>query len=140
MFKGFIVALFFWMSLAAGVHFGMPKYFEVPFGSYLELNYLFIASVPMVAIGSILGGIAKVTYTDRFKKLLLICLFLVYLSCLFFSSYEVMISKSIYQTGSDRLIAILVIGSNNFLLYGFMFLPIILLEVFIVDMFCPPIY
>ena len=36
MFKGFLVALFFWMSLAVGVHFGMPKYFEVPFGSYLE--------------------------------------------------------------------------------------------------------
>jgi hypothetical protein len=94
----------------------------------------------MVSIGSILGGIAKVTYTDRFKKLLLICLFLVYLSCLFFSSYEVMIAKSFYQAGSDRIIAILVIGSNNFLLYGFMFLPIIILEVFLVDMFCPPIY
>ena len=140
MFKGFLVSLFFWASCAGIVHFGIPKYYNSEFGSYLELNYIFIASIPMVSIGSILGGIAKVTYTDRFKKLLLICLFLVYLSCLFFSSYEVIIAKSFYQTGSDRIIAILVIGSNNFLLYGFMFLPIIILEVFLVDMFCPPIY
>ena len=140
MFKGFLISLFFWACCAGILHFGVPKYYNSEFGSYIELNYLFIASIPMVSIGSILGGIAKVTYTDRFKKLLLICLFLVYLSGLFFSRCEVMIAKAFYQACSDRIIGILVIGSNNFLLYGFMFLPIIILEVFLVDMFCPPIY
>lgn len=140
MFKGFVVSLFFWAVLAAGIHFGVPKFNNVAFGSYVELNYLFIASIPIIGIGSILGGIAKVTYTDRFKKLLMVCLFLVYLTALFFSSYEVLIAKSLYQNGGDRIIAILVIGSNYFFLYGFLFLPIIVLEVFLIDMFCPPIY
>ena len=106
MFRGFVVSVLFWAGLAATIHFGIPKFYSLPYGNYLELNTVFIASVPIVAIGSILGGIARVTYTDRYKKLLLICLFLVYLTCLFFSSYEVIIAKSLYQTGTERLIAI----------------------------------
>ena len=140
MFRGFVASVLFWGVMAATIHFGIPKFYNLPYGNYVEINYIFIASVPIVAIGSILGGIARVTYTDRYKKLLLICLFLVYLTCLFFSSYEVIIAKSLYQTGTERLIAILVIGSNNFLLYGLMFIPVIIIETFIIDMFCPPIY
>lgn len=140
MFRGFVVSLLFWAFSASIIHFGIPKFNNVAFGNYVDMNYLFLASLPIIGIGSILGGIARVTYTDRFKKLLLVCLFLVYLTALFFSSYEVLIAKSLYQNGADRIIAILVIGSNYFFLYGFLFIPVIILEVFLVDMFCPPVY
>lgn len=109
-----------------------------PFSNELTKEYLLILFLPILLIGSILGFVGKTLYENRFKKLFLIGIFLVYLVSLFYAGAMVLNDTSNLLQGNEKVIAILKLGSTGFLLFGVVVLPILALGVFIIELWTHP--
>jgi uncharacterized membrane protein YfcA len=126
MINGLLISIIYCIALYGVFFFGFP------FENDLNWKLGLILFMPIISIGTILGSIARILYEDRFKKLLIIGLFLIYMSSLFYATFMVMSDSTPPQDG-EKIISILLLGSTGFLLYGVLSLPPLLLGVFLIE-------
>lgn len=132
MLQGLLVSSVF----ACLIYFSL--FMGYPFSNELTKEYLLVLFLPILLIGSILGFVGTTLYENRFKKLFLIGVFLVYLVSLFYAGAMVLNDTSDLLQGNEKVIAILKLGSTGFLLFGVVVLPILALGVFIIELWTHP--
>lgn len=132
MFQGFLISTIFCFIIYAVLFLGYPLQNEF----YKE--YLFFLFIPILGIGIILGAIGKTLYTNRYKKLFLIGLFLIYLVFVIYASIIVFSDTSNMLVGSEKLLAILKLATTRFFMLGFFTLPLLALGVFLIELWTHP--
>ncbi|MCB1142622.1 MAG: hypothetical protein KDK54_10310 [Leptospiraceae bacterium] len=131
MLKGLLISILY--CIAALVVF----FLGYPYQNELDPKILVPLLVPILAIGLILGGVATQIYTDRFKKLFIVGLFLDYLASLFYAALMVLSDQGIEES-SEVVISILMLGSTGFLMLGVLTIPPLLLGVFLIEKISKP--
>lgn len=132
MFQGFLISTIFCAVLYGILFFGYPLQNE------FHKQYLFFLFTPILIIGTTLGAIAKVIYTNRFKKLFLIGLILIYLVCILYASMMVFTDNSSMLVGGEKILAILKLATTGFFLFGFFTFPLLALGVYLIELWTHP--
>jgi hypothetical protein len=132
MWQGLIISLVFSGIIYACMFLGYP------FINEFSKEYLFVFFLPIILIGCILGLAGKRIYENRFQKLFLIGIFLVYLSSLFYAAAMVLSDESAIMKGREVVTGILMLGSTGFLIFGIFTVPLLALGVFLVELWTHP--
>lgn len=132
MFQGFLISAIFCFIIYGVLFFGYP------FQNEFQKQYLFFLFIPILTIGTILGAIGKTLYTNRYKKLFLIGLFLVYLVSVIHASLTIFSDTSNMLVDGEKFLAILKLATTGFFMFGFFTLPVLALGVFLIELWTHP--
>ncbi|MCX7998843.1 MAG: hypothetical protein N3A69_07815 [Leptospiraceae bacterium] len=132
MFQGFFIAVVLCAILYGVLFLGYP------FQNEFQKMYLFFLFLPILIIGTTLGAIGKKIYTNRFKKLFLIGLVLIYLVAVVYASLSVFSDKADILVGGEKIIVVLKLATTGFFLFGFFTIPLLALGVFLIELWTHP--
>ncbi len=132
MFAAFVISTIFCTIIYFCFFLGYP------FSNPLKKEYLLTIFLPIELIGISLGLIAQNIFRNRFKKLFLIGLFLVYLVCLSYAAVVIIKNKFILLNESETLLSIIKLATTNFLLFGIFIFPVLALGVFLIELWVHP--
>ncbi len=132
MFQGFIISVIFSLIIYVVLFLGYP------FQNQFQKQYLFFLFIPILVIGTILGGIGKTIYTNRYKKLFLIGLILVYWVAFIYSSLVVFSDFSDVFVNSEKFFIVLKLSAAKFFFFGFFTLPVLSFGVFLIELWSHP--
>jgi uncharacterized membrane protein YqaE (UPF0057 family) len=132
MVQGFLVSLLISVVIFAVFFTGFP------FFNDLKKEVILYFFLPMIAIGTLVGLFSEHIFVNRFRKLFLITMFLVYLTSLAYACMMILSDNSGMIKGTQIVTSILMLGSSGFLFYGFITVPLSLVAVFIIEQMTRP--
>ncbi len=128
----------FFVSLVISAIIFLVFFIGFPFVNEFKKEAILYIFLPMIAIGTLVGLFSEHIFVNRFRKLFLITMFLVYLTSLTYACIMILSDDSGMIKGTQIVTSILMLGSTGFLLYGFITVPLSLLAVFIIEQLTRP--
>ncbi|HMV79222.1 MAG TPA: hypothetical protein PK453_13895 [Leptospiraceae bacterium] len=132
MIQGFIIN-----SILCSVIF-IIFFLGYPFRNEMKIQYAYLFLLPAVLLGILQGYLAGGMWRSRFQKLFLLAVFLVYL-------FNIGQSAILYfpKAGNafltlDTWKAIMIGANTNFILFGFITLPYLLISTFLIEIWVEP--
>lgn len=132
MFQGFFISVILCAVIYATLFLGYP------FQNEFQKIYLFFLFLPILIIGTTLGAIGTRIYTNRYKKLFLLGLILIYFVAVIYASIMIFSDKSDILVGGEKIMAVLKLATTGFFLFGFFTVPLLALGVFLIELWTHP--
>jgi hypothetical protein len=126
--KGLIVALLFSGIILGTVFMGYP------YKNNLSKEIIIYFFAPFLFIGLLIGFWGGVLSVNRYKKLFLIGILLVYLIALFYGSMIIFQNGNNFINSKEAWLDVLKLGSTSFLLSGVVSIPLLALVVFLTEL------
>ncbi|MDX1958915.1 MAG: hypothetical protein SFU98_10095 [Leptospiraceae bacterium] len=131
-FKGLLIG-----SILASLFYAI-FFMGFPLNNILTKEILYFYFIPFLLIGFFQGLIASKIYTNRFKKLFLLCILMIFVVCMVFAGFMILNEPEYPIQKAESWIAVLQLGSMGFGIFGVLTLPFSLIGTFLVELWTNP--